>query len=64
MLCARAAPPQCTLETLKVPDRDAERELVDAVNDATPECVARGGGGADPRPPALTTRPPRSQAAA
>ena len=28
-----------TLETLKVPDRDAERELVDAVNEASPECV-------------------------
>jgi hypothetical protein len=35
-----AVGPQVTVETLKVPDRDAERELVDAVNDATPECVA------------------------
>ena len=44
-----------TLETLKVPDRDAERELVDAVNEASPECV---------RPPRHPDAPARAAAAA
>ncbi len=30
---------QATLETLKVPSRAAERELVDAVNDGSEECA-------------------------
>lgn len=37
----RALVDAVTLETLKVPDRDAEKELVDAVNDASPECAPR-----------------------
>jgi hypothetical protein len=37
----RALVDAVTLETLKVPDRDAEKELVDAVNEASPECAPR-----------------------
>ena len=38
-------PHQATLESLKEPSRAAERELMDAVNDGSEECVLQ----AEPR---------------
>ena len=58
------ARPQVTLDTLKVPDRDAERDLVDAINDGSPECVRRAAAARTapetPRAESAALPPPRA----